>query len=112
MTIKEVTRRPFELSEYTESKMDEKRQMIREGKTDTDLKDIRREVSKSIRKDKRQHNLQLVDKELGIRDQFMGLRYLRSAFTPVPLGMKDATGKHIPFAQRADKAAGSLGTKI
>ena len=55
MTKKTPSSNPFEGSEDTENKLDTKSTMIGEGANDTDLKDIRKAVSKSIRKDKRQH---------------------------------------------------------
>ena len=112
MRTKEITRRPFELSDETEAKMEEQRQQIKSGKTDEELKQIRKEVSKSVRKDRRQHQAKLIDKELDVRDQYMGLKYLRNDYVPVPLGMKDAAGRHVPFAQRADKLAECLHTQI
>ena len=105
MRTKEITRRPFELSDETEAKMEETRQQIKAGKAEEELKQIRKSVSKSVRKDRRQHQAKLIDKELDVRDQYMGLKYLRNDYVPVPLGMKDAAGKHVPFAQRADKSA-------
>ena len=90
--------------------MDEKRPLLEQGASDADLTNIRKEVSKPIRKDKRQYILNNVSKGVDIRDQFLGLGQLRNAFTPIPLGMKDKTGKHVPFARRAEAAAEFLGT--
>ena len=53
----------------------------------------------------------MVDKDLDIRDQYTGLTYLRQAFVPIPLGMKDSTKKRVPFADRADASAEFLHTK-
>ena len=54
----------------------------------------------------------MIGPELDIRDQFMGLRNLRKPFVAVPLGMRDATGAHIPFTERAKKATEFLATQI
>ena len=54
----------------------------------------------------------MVNKDLDIRDQYMGLGNLRRPYTPIPLSMKDATGKHVPLHARAQAAADFLGSKI
>ena len=46
------------------------------------------------------------------RDLFIGLRKLRRSFAPIPLGMKDAQGHHVPFNKRAAEAAKYVGTGI
>ena len=86
--------------------------MIREGANDTDLKDIRKAVSRSIRKDKRQHQAKMVNKDSDIRDQYMGFKNLRRPYTPIPLSMKGAKGKHVPLHARAQAAADFLGPNI
>ena len=51
MRVKQVTRRPFELSEDTEAKMEEQRQqIIEDGKTEEELKPIRKAVIKFSKK--------------------------------------------------------------
>ena len=107
-----VTRHPFELSNHTLELMEEKRKEIQEGKTDTEITDLRRAVTRSIRADKRRHTAGMVNKDIDERDLYMGLRHLRKAFVAVPLGMKDKTGKHVHFKDRAQKAAEFLGTEI
>ena len=111
MANKTPTSNPFEFSEDTENQLNTKRTMIREGANDTDLKDIRKVVSRSIRKDKRQHQAKMVNNDLDIRDQYMGFKNLRRPYTPIPLSMKDAKGKHVPLHARA-QAAGFLRSKI
>ena len=66
--------------------------MTSDGANNTDVKDIRKTVSRSIRKDKRQHQAKMVSKDLDIRDQYMGLENLRRPYTPILLSMKDAKG--------------------
>ena len=110
MTKRKVTKRPFELSETTEAHMETKRSMIQHGASDTELTDIRKTITKSVRRDRRQYNINRISKEVDIRDQFMGSKQLRKEFTPIPLGMKDKEGRHIPFDRRAQAAAEFLGT--
>ena len=111
-TVKETTRRRFELRPETDTLIDSKRTLAQQGASELELQDIKTKVVKAIRKDKRRHTLEMIDKEVDVRDQFMGLRCLRRPFAPIPLSMKDATGKHIPFHERAQKAAEYLGSVI
>ena len=112
MTKKVVTRHPFELSEETIEHMDTKRRLLQEGKSDPEIKDIRKQVSRSIRKDKILHTINMISHEVDERDQYMGLRCLRRPFSAIPLGIKDTAGKHIPFDQRAQRAEEFLGSTI
>ena len=73
---------------------------------------IRKQVSRSIRKDRRRHQAQMIRKDLDIRDHDIGLEHLRRPYTPIPFSMKDATGKHVPLHRRAQEAANFLGTNI
>ena len=68
--------------EDIETQLDIHRTMIREGANDTDLKDIRKAVSRSIRKDKWQYQAKIVNKNLDVRDQYMGLKNLRRNTPP------------------------------
>ena len=104
--------RPFEFSDDTEELLRQKKQQIREGANDTGLKEIRSKISKSIRKDRRKHEAEMIGPELDIRDQFMGLRRLRKPYVPVPLSIKDSQGKHVPLHRRAQFAASFLGKEI
>ena len=54
----------------------------------------------------------MVDSKLDVRDQFMGLKNLRRPYVPVPVGMKDEQGKHVPMSKRAQSAADFLGDRI
>ena len=54
----------------------------------------------------------MINKDLDIGDQYMGLKNLRRPYTPIPLSMKDAKGKHVPLHARAQAAADFLGSKI
>ena len=104
--------RPFEFSDDSEELLRQKKQQIREGANDTGLKEIRSKISKSIRKDRRKHEAEMIGPELDIRDQFMGLRRLRKPYVPVPLSIKDSQGKHVPLHRRAQFAAEFLGKEI
>ena len=53
----------------------------------------------------------MVYSDIDIRDQWMGLKYLRKSFVPVPLGMKDAKGSHAKLHDRAQAAANFIGTQ-
>ena len=106
--------RPYEYSQDTETLLDQnkKKQQVREGANDTDLTDIRKQISKSIRKDRRKHEAEMIGPDLDIRDQFIGLQHLRKPYVPIPLSMKDAQGQHVPLHKRAQCAATFLGDQI
>ena len=110
MTKKVITRHPFELSQTTLNKLEEKRNLLQNQGTEDAIKQARKEVTRSVRKDKRQYTANMVSHEIDERDQYMGLRNLRRPFVATPLGMKDKDGQHIPFEQRSQKAAEFLGT--
>ena len=112
MRVKQVTRRPFEPSDETEANVVEKTQQIIHGKAEEEIKPVRKAVTKSVRKDRRRHRAEMVDKDLDIRDQYMGLTYLRQAFVPIPLGMKDSKGKHVPFRRKSRCISGYLTQQI
>ena len=54
----------------------------------------------------------MISEDVDERDLFMGLRNFRCPFVPIPLGMKDAQGHHVPFNKRAAEAATHYGTAI
>ena len=94
MKTKKHERRPFDLSEETGTNRN-KMQCVRKGETDTELKETRQAITRSTRKDKRQHQATIISSDLDIRDRFIGQRNLRRAFTAVSLGMQDENGQHM-----------------
>ena len=64
--------------------------MIQEGYNDEQLKPIQKELSRSLRKDKRRCTAGMVSAELDIRDIFMGIRNLNRNFQGIPLGLKNS----------------------
>ena len=59
----------------------------------------------SRQEDKRQHILDAVDKDLDVRDRWLGIRELKSKYNPILYHNKDKEGKHLSWTQRAQKAA-------
>lgn len=112
MTIKTKDRHPFDISEETKNKMTEKRRMIQEGCNDEQLKPIQKELSRSLRKDKRRYTASMVSSELDIRDIFMGIRNLKRNFQGIPLGLNNLDKKHVPLHARAETAADFLANTI
>ena len=49
-----------------------------------------------------------LDKDLDIRDRWLGIRQLKSKFAPTPYHNRDKQGKHIPWKERAQTAAEHL----
>ena len=51
-----------------------------------------------------------LDKDLDVRDKWLGLRNLRSNYNPHPYSRTTKHGEHVHTKQRAQKAAEDLGT--
>ena len=62
-------------------------------------------LTKKIRKDRKQdikeHTVKTPDKNLDLRDRWLGTRQLKSNFAPTPYHNRDKQGKHIPWKDRA-----------
>ena len=60
---------------------------------------------KSKREDKTNMIIQTLDKDLDIRDRWMGIRALKQEYQPNPYARRTTEGEHITQKQRAQKAA-------
>lgn len=56
---------------------------------------LSKEFKKGKKKDKTNNILKTLDKDLDSRDQWMGIRYLKSEYKPQPYHRKDKQGRHI-----------------
>ena len=65
---------------------------------------------KSKREDNTKRIMDAIDKDLDVRDRWMGIRQLKQVYQPHPYARRTTDGKHIPQAQRAQKAADYLST--
>ena len=69
MTEQLVTRHPFELSEDTRKKMENKKKLIQSGANDTEVSELRKAVTRAVRSDKRRYSVNMVSHEIDTRDQ-------------------------------------------
>eukprot|EP00975_Prorocentrum_lima_P018548 3904563-Prorocentrum_lima.AAC.1 len=69
-------------------------------------------LTKQIRRQRKaDHNYAILDtisNELDIRDQWMGLRRLRTGYAPMPFSRKTPAGVHVPMLSIAQQAAAHL----
>ena len=72
---------------------------------------LSRDFRKSRKQDRRDRVLEGLTKELDIRDRWLGIRELKTKYTPSPYHNKDAEGNHVQWKDRAQKAAEHLSTK-
>ena len=63
------------------------------------------ELKKQMRRDRRKRLLDMVSKDLDVRDRWMGTRLLTRGYQPIPYNMKKENGQRIPSGNRAQKAA-------
>ena len=68
-------------------------------------------TKKQIKKDRRSRLLQMVSKDLDIRDKWMGLGILRRGYTPIPYTLKDDKGNRFKVGNKANEAAKFLAKK-
>ena len=107
------TKHEFTLSGDTTRLIEQRKHQSQQNPQDRQsINDLTKEIRKAIRQDKRRHLLETVDKDLDIRDRWLGIRMLRKGYEPIPLAMKNAAGKHVPMPRRAEEAAEFLATKI
>ena len=63
-----------------------------------------------MRKDRRKRLLDMVDKDLDVRDRWMGISYLKKGYQPIPYTIKDDKGKRVAVGNKAHEAANFLAT--
>jgi len=71
-----------------------------------------KELKSQIRRDRRQRLLDMVSKDLDVRDRWMGIRYLKKGFHVMPYTLKDDRGKRTQTGNKATEAATFLATAI
>ena len=71
-----------------------------------------RQLKRSKRQDKRAEILRSLNEDLGDREQWMGIKYLRKQYQPIPYSSKEKQGRHIEMKDRAEEAARFLPEEI
>ena len=71
-------------------------------------KRLNSKIRTQARKDRKKRVLDELDKDLDVRDQWLGLKRMKSTHVPRSFCRKDQHGKHIPMNMRAEEAASYL----
>ena len=74
------------------------------------VKELTKEFYKSKRQDRKDHIMSTVVENLDLRDKWLGLRQLKTGYTPQPYYRKDKNGKHTSYHMRAEETADYLAT--
>ena len=96
--------RKHKLSTHSEELL-KKRGRAQKDRNLQEFEKLTKEIRKSRQEDKTQRILEALDKELDIRDRWLGIRELKGKYNPTPYHNKDTEGKHIKWKERAQKAA-------
>ena len=87
------------------------RQTAKDNHNQDESKRITKIIKKELRKEKRKYIHTTIDKDLDIKERWLGIRRLRTPYKPTPYYRKDKQGKNITFAQQAEAAADYLATE-
>jgi hypothetical protein len=73
---------------------------------------LAKELRAQMKRDRRQRELDMVSKDLDVRDKWLGIRLLKKGYTPIPYTLKDETGRRYKIGNKAEEAAKFLETRI
>jgi len=107
---KPPTKRKVPFSTNTEAILEQRGNAARDKDTQKFMR-LDKQFRKSKRNDKRDYILETIQKDLDIRDRWMGIKRLRSTYTPQPYHRTTGERKHIHGSQRAQEAANYLSQK-
>ena len=83
-----IKKRQDHITEATLQLIEQRREFIQQRRFE-DAADKSKEIKKARRKDRRDAILKALDKELDLRDKFLGIRQLKNGFKPAPYAIKD-----------------------
>ena len=92
------------ISRNTMEVMDEREQALIYFDNDR-IKELNSEIQNSKNNDKHDDMVKSVDKDLDLRDRWLGIRGMKKQYQPMAYSQKDKEGKHIPMNRRAEFAA-------
>ena len=64
-----------------------------------------------MKKDRKQRLMQMISKELDVRDYWLGIRRIRKGYTPIPYTLIGDDGRRFKVGDKAKEAAKFLSTK-
>lgn len=103
--------RKIMLSDNTQCILEQRQEAI-DNRTSQDFERPAEEFRKSKDNDRRENILNTIERDLDVREQWLGIRQLENKFTPHPYSRNDhITGEHIHTRSRPQKAADYLKTK-
>ena len=65
-----------------------------------------------MRKDRRQRIIDMVSKDLDTRSQWMGIKWIKRGYQPIPYTLKTEGGKRMRTGEKAEEAAKYLARNI
>ena len=74
-------------SEYIEDLIGDREKTVNEFDIEK-AKGLSKEIEKQRKSEKKIRTLESVDKDLDVREQFLGLRHLRKGYQPIPYALK------------------------
>ena len=92
------------LSKQAEEILNERKRAI-ETQNAEQFEELTRQFKKQKRKDKTEQILETLDKDLDCRDQWLGIRRIKTEYKPNPYHRSTKDGKHIRAEERAEEAA-------
>lgn len=84
---------------------------MKEEYKEAEFKVANKVIRKQLGKDKRKYVLETMNKDLDIRDRWMGIRNLKNGYKPRPYYRKDMNGNPVTFEKQAEAAAEYLEQK-
>ena len=108
---REKTTKMFDLSDQSKELIDQRADAIKARDMEK-KQQLTKLIKKSVRNDRRQANLAMVQNDLDPRDRWLGLQCLRKEAEPIPYALKDKNKQHVPMERKAQAAADFLATKI
>ena len=94
------------ISTETENLLRRRREVRKQTHVSYDeVAELTRTIKKAPKRDKRNHILKTVSKELDVRDRWAGIRALKKDYNPTPYNRKDKQGKIVAQKDRAETAA-------
>ena len=82
-------------SEATKKILEQREETVKEGKV-TEFEQLTKEFRRSKQRDRTNAMIETVNKDLDIRDKWLGIKQLKKEYSPDPYHRKETDGSHIP----------------
>ena len=108
--VRRVRRKQETLSQDTLDLIEERRRAWERGDGER-ARVFTKTIRRAVRAERRKRLLQMVSKDLDVREYWLGLKQLKKGYCPIPYALKDARGKTVSLGARAEAAAEFLAEK-